>query len=83
MQETRNNCFVSKKSSTTLHQAVIGKHDCREIRAIRNNYCEFLASYGIIFQSVIKPFFKTPVFGAPLSSGLKAPIFLASFLSHE
>ena len=23
---------------------------------------------GVIFQSVIKPFFKTPIFGAPLSS---------------
>ena len=26
MQETRNNCFGSKKYSTTLLQAVIGKH---------------------------------------------------------
>ena len=43
MQETRNNCFGSKKRS-------------------RNNCCEFLASYGVIFQSVIKPFFKTRVF---------------------
>ena len=34
----------------------------------RNNRCEFLASYGVIFQSVIKPFFKKPVFCAPLSS---------------
>ena len=34
----------------------------------RNNCCEFLASDGVIFQSVIKPFFKMPVFGAPLTS---------------
>ena len=27
----------------------------------------FLASYGVTFQSVIKSYFKTPVFGAPLS----------------
>ena len=33
----------------------------------RNNCCEFLASYGVIFQSVIKSYFKTPVFGARLS----------------
>ena len=33
----------------------------------RNN-CEVLAFYGVIFQSVINPFFKTPVFGAPLTS---------------
>ena len=33
-----------------------------------NNCCEFLASDGVIFfQSVIKSFFKTPVFGAPLT----------------
>ena len=32
----------------------------------RNNCCEFLATDGVIFQSVTKPFFKTPVFGAPL-----------------
>ena len=34
----------------------------------RNNCCKFLASDGVIFQSVIKLFFKTPVFGAPLTS---------------
>ena len=30
------------------------------------NCCEFLASDDVIFQSVTKPFFKMPVFGAPL-----------------
>ena len=34
----------------------------------RNNCCKFFASDGAIFQSVNKPFFKTPVFGAPLTS---------------
>ena len=34
----------------------------------RNNCCVFLAFYGVIFQSVIEPFFKTPVLGAPLLS---------------
>ena len=29
MQETRNNCFGSKKCSTTLRQAKTGKHECR------------------------------------------------------
>ena len=57
MQETRNNCFGSKKRSTTLRHAKKGKHECRNV----------LASYGVIFQSVIKSFFITPVFGAPLS----------------
>ena len=33
-----------------------------------SNVCKFLASDGVIFQSVTKPFFKTPVFGAPLTS---------------
>ena len=39
----------------------------RYVFSIRNSCCEFLASYGVIFKSIIKPFFKTPVFGAPLS----------------
>ena len=72
MQETRNNCFGSKKHSTTLFQAKTGKHECRNVTATRayllppeegscyvfstrNNCCEFLASDGVIFQSVIKP----------------------------
>ena len=33
----------------------------------RNNCCEFLALYGVIGQSVIQSFLKTPVFGALLS----------------
>ena len=37
------------------------------VYSTQNNCCEFLASDGVIFQSVIKPFFKTPVFGAPLT----------------
>ena len=53
MQETRNNCFGSKKRSTTLLQAKTGKHECRNVTAR--------------FQSVIKPFIKTPVYGAHLT----------------
>ena len=33
----------------------------------RNNCCEFLAFYGVISQSVIQSFLKTPVCGASLS----------------
>ena len=55
MQETRNNCFGSKKRSTTLLQAKIGKHECRNVTAT----CEFLATDGVILQSVIKPYFTT------------------------
>ena len=51
MQETHNNCFGLKKRSTTLRKAKTGKHKCR------NNCCEFLAFYGITFQSVIKSLF--------------------------
>ena len=35
--------------------------------SIRNNCCEFLASYGVILQNDIQPYFKTPVCGAPFS----------------
>ena len=66
MQETRNNCFGSKRRSTTLLRAKTGKHECRNVTA---TYVAD-ASDGVIFQSVIKPFFKTPVFGAPLTSEL-------------
>ena len=38
------------------------------IFSTQNNCWEFLASDGVIFQNVIKPLFKTPVFGAPLTS---------------
>ena len=34
MQETRSNCFGSKKRSTTLLQAKTGKHECRNVTAI-------------------------------------------------
>ena len=33
MQETRNNCFRSKKCSTTLRQAKTGKQECRNVTA--------------------------------------------------
>ena len=31
MEETRNDCFGSKKRNTTLRQAKIGKHEGRNI----------------------------------------------------
>ena len=33
MQETRNNCFRSKKRSTTLLQTKTGKHECQPVKA--------------------------------------------------
>ena len=34
MQKPRNNCFESKKRSTTLRQAKTGKHECRNVTAM-------------------------------------------------
>ena len=31
MQETRNNCFGSKRRSTTFHQAKTVKHECQNV----------------------------------------------------
>ena len=59
-----------------LHVAVTFRHSCLPVFAwrrvvlvfsTRNNCCEFLVSDGVIFQCVTKPFFKTSVFGAPLT----------------
>ena len=68
MQETRNNCFWSKKCSTTFCQvAVIFQHSCFPVFPdegscyvflAENNCCEFLAFYGLFFQSVINHFSK-------------------------
>ena len=38
------------------------------IFSTRNNSCETLAFYGLIFESSSQSYFKTPVCGAPLSS---------------
>ena len=65
MQETRNNCFGSKNVGAYLFSPE--EVSCY-IFSTRNNGCEFLASDGFIFQSVIKPFFKRPSFGALLPS---------------
>ena len=48
MQETRNNCFETKKCSTTHRQAKTGKHECQNVAGL----CEFLASYGVIFKMI-------------------------------
>ena len=89
MQETCNNCFGSKKRSTTLLQTKTGKHKCRNVGCcyilalvltcfcLKKGHATFfrpetivasLASDSVIFQSVMKPFFKMPVFGAQLTS---------------
>ena len=95
MQETRNNCFGSKKRCTSLRQAKSDNHECQNLTenvfstlalyfstraylfspeegscyvfSYWNNCCEFLATYGVIFQSDIQSYFKAPVPGAPLS----------------
>ena len=38
MHETRNNCFGSKKRSTTLLQAKTGKHECWNVTAFRHSF---------------------------------------------
>ena len=55
MQETRNNCFGSKKSSTTLRQAKTGKHECRNVTATCQGRATFFRPETIIesFQSAI------------------------------
>ena len=82
MQETRNNCFGSKKRRTTLLQLKTGKHECRNVTATylfspeegscyvfstRNNCCKFLAFYGFITLIFIQSFLKMPVCSASLS----------------
>ena len=82
MQETRYNCFGSKKRSTTLLQAKTGRlllhfgtrvylfspeEGSCYVFLTRNNCCEFLTFFGVITQSVIQSFLKTPVCGASLS----------------
>ena len=67
MQETRNNCFGSKKCSTTFRQAKTGKHEYRNVTATyifstRNICFEFLASYGVILQNDIQPSIKLNVY---------------------
>ena len=56
----------------------------------RNNYFDFLASYGVTFQSVNKSLFKTPVFGALLSYciivmyiGFYGILFLQTYISYS
>ena len=74
MQETRNNCFGSKKRSNVHfgNRAYLfsPKEGSCYVFSTRNNCCEFLASDGVISQSVIKPFFKPLVFGASLTSNI-------------
>ena len=39
VQETRNNCFGSKKCSTTLCQLKTGKHECQNVTALLQTSC--------------------------------------------
>ena len=76
-KKTRNNCFESKKCSTTLRQSITGKafvltsYRLKKGRAtfIRFNKtaANFLAPYGVIFQSDVLPYIKTPIFGGAFS----------------
>ena len=68
-------CFLSYKKVHNKYVAVIFRHSCLPVFAWkkvvlrfspRSNCSEFLVSYGVTFQSVIKSFFKTPVFDALL-----------------
>ena len=73
MQQTR---------SKTLRQAKTGKHECRNITATNKTYiqwqdfnslkksCKFLASYGVIIQSITQSFLKTSVCGTSLTHGI-------------
>ena len=42
----------------------------------QNNCCQFLASYGVVIQSVTQSFLKTPVCGASLTCTSKALIWI-------
>ena len=61
---------------SSTYVAVIFWHSCIPfspgewswyIFSTRNNYCQFLASYGVIIQTFIQSFLKTPLCGASLS----------------
>ena len=58
MQETRNNCFGSKKCSTTFRQVKTGKNDFRNVTATQTLLLHFgvhfgsRASYGVILQVI-------------------------------
>ena len=69
MQEIRNNSFGSKIRSTTHSNALLLYFSTRAylfspeerscyVFLTRNNCCEFLASYGVIIQSVIQSLLK-------------------------
>ena len=64
MQETCNNCFWSKNVAQPFVRRKQVSTSAEMYVAVT---CEFLASYDVSFQSVVKSFLKTPVFGATLS----------------
>ena len=54
MQETRNNCFGSKKCSTTLRQAKTSKHECRNVIATYETIvASFLHLMVIVFKVLL------------------------------
>ena len=76
MQETHK--IISNRKIVTLRQEKTDKYECRNITATpdkgscyifstQNNCCEFLASYGVVIQSVTQSFLKAPVGGASLT----------------
>ena len=58
MQETRNNCFGSKKRSTTLLQAKTVKHECRNVTATYKtkykikNFFAINSNFALVFGFV-------------------------------
>ena len=74
MQETCNNCFGSKNVARPFFRrkqlstsAEMQQKGRATFFSTRNNCCEFLAFYGVITQSDIQSFLKTPVCGTSLS----------------
>ena len=53
MQETHNNCFGSKKCSTTLCQAKINKHECRNVAAMYVCCC-YISALVLTYFRLIK-----------------------------
>ena len=69
LNNTLNNNTIRCKKPATIVSG--GKCSNRKgswyVFSTWNNYCGFLASYGVIIQSVIQSFLKMPICGASLS----------------
>ena len=82
-----SNCYILALAPICLGPTCFGPHaylfsldegSCYNFLT-RNNCYKFLASYGVILQSDIQPYFKIPVCGAPFS--YKVDIIFASLKS--